>query len=575
MAPNSQPVPPAPQPGSVSTEINAGRGDRFLKFAVAACFLVVLASYVWVISPRFSIGNPSIIDDWSALDNAPNALSKLAQLAYDPAEVGDPQRYRPSFLAVWNDLQWHTLGAPRHLLGPNLWNLLRLAIFIGALMLVPVMVLKRRMATDLDKLKLAVFSAALPLAIISTPLIGEDFARFGPGEPTLVSGMILGGFLLGAAVRRVIAGRARGHWRARLTTAAMFAGGYLLWLLGVYHKESSVCFLAMAPFIYLYLNRRWREERLIDRALLQYRSAQLTAGAMLIPVLHMAYEVKLIADGGKTVYGGVVPQGTGGLAQKLQDSVQAMNHAMNASLGTAVWHWIMLSLPVLIVAVALRNKRIPWLAIALTAGGAAAFAFQGLAGITQSRYYIPSLALFGVAFVLLTVRLRAGLVGFVIICAALFTLNFVDGSRGNVSKRAKDDREGGAAINALAAINPWRCQTLIGGMEQEPADAFPVLVDSRERPASDDCDGGTKYLVGRTNAALVSPVTNDRVFNICVNDWRPIFQNGTWTIWRCKQFKAGRMGGQAIPHIIEESRFVPGVRWTDRHTRLYGKLNAG
>src|SRR5437867_3381728 len=88
---------------------------------------------VWIISPRFGIWGPSVVDDWSALDNAPGALHHLLHLAYDPAKVNDPYRYRPGYTAVWNSLLWHTLGAPKGLTGPNLWNLLKLVLFVGAL----------------------------------------------------------------------------------------------------------------------------------------------------------------------------------------------------------------------------------------------------------------------------------------------------------------------------------------------------------------------------------------------------------------------------------------------------------
>src|ERR671936_2637970 len=139
-------------------------------------------------------------------------------------------------------------------------------------------------------------AAGLPALVLATPSFGVDFARFGPAEPLLVGGMTGGALLLVLASGRWLAGTP--WWRV----APLLAVGYALWLFGVYQKETSVCFLVAAPFLYLFLDRRWHATGVIRRPLLAYRPFELVALAVLVPVLHMATEVWRVAAAGTTQY---------------------------------------------------------------------------------------------------------------------------------------------------------------------------------------------------------------------------------------------------------------------------------
>src|SRR5215470_20447343 len=75
----------------------------------AIAFAFVMAVTLWILWPRFQAHFPALVDDWFAIDNAPRAMSHLLHLDYVPEEVRDPRRFRPSYNAVWNWLQWHTL----------------------------------------------------------------------------------------------------------------------------------------------------------------------------------------------------------------------------------------------------------------------------------------------------------------------------------------------------------------------------------------------------------------------------------------------------------------------------------
>ncbi len=105
------------------------RSDLALLAAVAAA----LALAGWMQAPRLESQGPSVLDDWYMIDNGPRALEHLVRGDYDPADVGDPRRYRPAFVAVWSTIQWHTLGEPQDMAGPHFWGAMRLTLFVGAL----------------------------------------------------------------------------------------------------------------------------------------------------------------------------------------------------------------------------------------------------------------------------------------------------------------------------------------------------------------------------------------------------------------------------------------------------------
>ena len=76
-----------------------------------------------MISPRFAIDGPSLVDDWSAIIRSPDQLRCRLRVSTIP----ETDRFRPGWI-VWNYLQWHTLDAPESLVGPNVWNVGRVLV---------------------------------------------------------------------------------------------------------------------------------------------------------------------------------------------------------------------------------------------------------------------------------------------------------------------------------------------------------------------------------------------------------------------------------------------------------------
>ena len=164
---------------------------------------------------------------------------------------------------------------------------------------------------------LAIWAAIPGAMLVATPGIAIDLARLGPVEPMLVAGMGCGLALALASTRRLLEpGRPRVLW------LAAFVAGYALWLLGVYQKEASICALALFPFLYFVLDRRWRAAGVVAGPLYRSKGFLLAAGLLALPLLHMMYEITQVTADGETVYGTDVPHGIGGWVTRLWDSAE-------------------------------------------------------------------------------------------------------------------------------------------------------------------------------------------------------------------------------------------------------------
>jgi hypothetical protein len=518
----------------------------------AAAFVAVSGLAMLIVSPRFTIGGLSLVDDWSTYSKSPQALERLLHLSYDSAAVGDAHRYRPGFTAVWNGLVWHTLGAPGSLVGPNVWNTLRILLYVGAAMALVLAAVPRSVRFG-ARIALA---AGLPALVLTTPGFGPDFARFGLAEPLLVGGMTGGGLFLVLGIRRWLDG-AR-WWRV----APLLAAGYALWLFGVYQKETSVCFLVAAPFLYLFLDRRWHATGVIRRPLLAYRPFELVALAVLVPVLHMATEVWRVAAAGTTQYGQHVPQGAGGVLNRLVSGTALQWAAMTVALENPLWAVLSLVGVGLAMRSLRRREALDWLLVGFVLTGWAALAFQALSGAEiVSRYYLPSATLFGAATALALARSRPSVGrGDLMAVSVLFLLGGV-GSYLNVRAWAANEREGNALVNRIAALNPQRCPIYMGRLETEFAHAIPVLV-ALEGPGGTRCAaGGDAMLVARRGPRPYRSwrsALDDRIFGAClVPGWTAVARTRRFELLACRRLKRGTVRGEPVQAVLTHDRLMP------------------
>ncbi len=440
-----------------------------------------------MISPRFSIDGPSLIDDWSAISRSPAQLVHPGRLL-----SADGPRFRPGFV-VWNYVQWHTLGAPRGLAGPNAWGVARLLLFLIGVALVTVLALWLGGYRAHPPRFAFLLVGLAPLALLAMPTVAIDFARFGPQEPLLVGGLAVGGSLLALAAREIAGHRPTGR-TARI--AACICAGYPLWLLGVYQKEVSVCVLVLVPFLYLAAR---------DRIATAVRAADGTrrlllavlAGAALVPLLDVAVEVALIVRRGNLVYGAQVR--TGSAFRLTYDFVSDMPVATGSWLG---WGLILITAAGLFASLA--RRRPDWLLGGCLAAAAVCLAWSAQSGVSVSRYYIPSLALCSIGTVLVLAKLgrRSGLVAIAVVCAAVAVSAPVAHSR--VAGWAADEKQGVSFVAAVARARASGCPVAISDLDPERTAALPVLSAlTTDRSASDRACRGRAFLAAGPRLAPV------------------------------------------------------------------------
>lgn len=428
---------------------------------------------VWMISPRFAIDGPSLVDDWSAISRSPDQIAALARL-----DNPEPERFRPSWIA-WNYVQWHTLDAPRGMVGPNVWNVLRLLVFVIGMSLMTALMLPRAKSTRqaLIHAGLAVLPAFTVLAV---PKFARDFAWFGPQEPLLLGGLALGGSLLWLAARALVEdGPVR-----RLPTLLLAAVGSLFWLLGVYQKEvalSAVPLIAAA----LYLGRSrlegWRQ---LGR---RRRSALLAIAAVaFLPLAHVAIQVVVIALRGEIVYGAEVDGGAG-IVRGLEVLYDWLHEAMPRTAQD-----LMLASVLLVAVAAVVRRRIDVLALGALASGALAIVFAAQSGVAVSRYYIPLLALCVVAASLSLARLP-DLVAAAGVLAVVFAFMPPTEVRNEVSKWSDEEQQHAEIVRLVSELDSSGCTVAVAGLDLETGLALPVLVDLESTPGGRQC--APAYLV--------------------------------------------------------------------------------
>jgi hypothetical protein len=385
--------------------------------------------------------------------------------------------------------------------------------------------------------------------VLTTPGFAVDLARFGPVEPLLVGGMTGGALLLVLATRRWLAGAG---WRR---VAPLLAAGYVLWVFGVYQKETSVCFLVAAPFLYLFLDRRWRATGLIRRPLWTDRRFSAVAVATLVPVVHMATEVWRVAAAGTTAYHQHVPHGAGGILGRLVLGTAKQWAAMSLAVENPVWAVLSVTGAVVAVRALRRREALDWLVAGFVATGWAALAFQALSGAeTVSRYYLPSATLFGAAVGLAAARSRPRLGRADLAVAGLVLLLGGVGSYWSVQGWAANEREGNVLVDRMAALHPQRCPVYMGRLEMEVAKAAPVLVELEPQNGTKCAAGGDAVLVaGRSSTS--GSYMDDRIFSACrAPGWRRLALTRHYELLACRRLASGSIRGESVKAVLTRDR---------------------
>ena len=499
-----------------------------LSTAIGAGITFVVA--LVVIAPRFRVGGPSLIDDWTQIRYSPVAWDQLKHLSYD-ATIYDVGRFRPGFWGIWSQLQWHTLGAPGSMVGPNLWNLARIALFAFATAGIVVVALEwsgRRFGTGWTGL----LAAAPGVLIVATPQIGVDFERLGPQEPLLFGGIGAGVLLL------LITARAVADPERRIGPSAVLAAiaGALLFAFGVYIKEASVCLLVLLPFIPF-----GRVRDAFRTAPGGRRAALVVLGlAVAAPVLHMAGEIVHLYQQPQLVYGAEKPHGLGGTISRFTEVAWDQFRGIGDLTGSPLWQVLLVAVTIAVLAEVVRLRRIPRLHGALMLLAWALLVFQGMTAAIETRYFIPVVALVAIVAVLLVAEQPRKVQQWSLVVVALLVLVHARSAGAGTYGYADTDRASLRFIDSVAQLDPARCPVYRSRMDIETRFAVPEVLALRPGHPAGCTEGYDAVLVRGKDFGLASTdkQADAAVVAACAGGWKVIREIDRATVLGCPRLSA-------------------------------------
>ena len=469
--------------------------------------LAVLAIGTWVISPRFSITGPSLIDDWKALVSTPAAVHAF-RFSYHIDEA----RFRPAWV-LWNWVQWRLPGAPERMLGPNLLGVGRLALLVSGMTMSAWSLVRRNGRNHLEQAALCSLPA---LIVVTVPAFAEDLARFGPEEPALVGGMLLGGSLMYLGGRELALEPPRSIIRAYCCVVV----GFVVWCYGVFQKETSVCVLlglVVAIPLLRDVHRRFRAR--------QIRVAATLIAIASLPVLAMVLQVARIVQAGSLAYGAHVKAGAGAVSA-ISDAIRLMHSETHSRLGC-----LLLATVLAAVAAGVWHRKPDWVLLALLVVGIASLEMTAQTKVFASRYYLPLIALLalGAARAIGSLPLRyarATVAG-----AAILIVISASGAHSNVSDWASGDQLGDDLVAVVRADTHRGCHLTIIGVDPERTQAIPALVTY---------PNGTGNCAGLPGYALLGPLAEPPPGTKCAAE--QVTQLGEWRVGNSEPIQFVRCG---------------------------------
>ena len=375
----------------------------------------------------------------------------------------------------------------------------RIALLVAGLTALTSILLPRRAGRPSERLVLPALPA---LVIVTVPAFAQDLARFGPEEPALVGGLMLGAALLVWGGRRLASGDRRSNAPAWL----LIVLGWVLWCYGVGQKETSVCLLLL-----LVLGLPYGHQ---VRHALSSRQRHVLAGllvAALVPIGIVLYEVLKILRRGTLVYGAHVKTG-GASISVFAHAFRVMHSSTQSYAG-----FVLLALVVLGLARSVRPLRPDWVQFAILLLGLASIEMSVQTDVYESRYYLPTIALWAVGAARTVARVPTpARTGALVAAAALCMVSAVPAHR-MVRTWAAGDQQGDDLVRAIREHTRGGCRLTISGVDYERTKSIAALVSYPDGPES--CAGLPHY-------ELLNVSPESETHPLC----RPTDAVGTWNI---------------------------------------------
>jgi hypothetical protein len=403
-----------------------------------------------------------------------------------------------------------------------------------------------------------------PLAVALTPGIADDLARYGPGDPMMVSGLIVGLALIGRGFRRIeLDVRSR---RDYAFVVAAIGGGYLLYLLGVYSKEASFCLLIFIPFFLLWLGpnaKRHFPTSTASRVLLIALVALLVA-----PLVHMAIRLVLGFVNGERPY----PTPHYSFAWRAHAAVISPLIGAPGSLQT--WFWFGAVLVALaVVAMRLTNRQPDgWLLLGVLITGYFMTSVALTRGEMGSWYYIPWIVAVSAVAVQAVVRTSTAVpVG----VGALLLLIGLSGTRASLADWAEKEQSGSTAVALSKGLSGARCQLYLANFDIEQRVAVPLLFPYAEARRLDSCrsQSPAAYALSWKDGRLPTTFAAR-----CLPGWRKLRVDDGIAVYRCASFSPTAIPDQNAASgdpATQVVRLQPSQQPPRPRTLFQSPLNAG
>ena len=504
--------------------------------------LTLLAVAVLVEVPRFSLTAPSLIDEWFGVAYSGSALHALLHGHYLSAGSDFQGRYRPGYSAIWNYAQWHLFGPPS-LARAAAWGILRTAAF-----LVAVLLLARWLAGKSPSFRRPLLLLA-PLAVVLTPQISVALTRFGPGEPMMVAGLVIGLALIGTGVRGLLLNE---RSRRRRVLAGVYAVvGYPIYLLGVYSKESSVALLVFVPFFVMWL---WPWLR-VQAARSRRRFAFVAAlGALLItPLLQLGARLALAVIHSQSPW----PNAHLTTGQKIFAAAISPFLGVPGVLGTWLW-FIACQVAIVATVIAVRRReRHAWLLVGVLVTGFLMSAIPLARGPMPTWYYIPWIV--AVATVAFRPVARANW-RVVLLVIALVAVLVPVGTPSALADWTRTQQSSSEALNLAEGVVAAGCPLYLANFDIEQRVAIPLLFRFAHPSAVPDCAASphAAYAVSWKNKALAPAFATH-----CQSTWQKLATADEVGFYRCGKFHSPPILDQ-YEASGEPTVTVVRVRWPAR-----------
>jgi hypothetical protein len=476
--------------------------------------VTVLATGVLLQAPRFSLTTPSLIDEWFAVAYSGSGLHALVHGHYLAAGSDFQGRYRPGYTAIWNYAQWHLFGGPS-LAMAAVWGTLRIAAFFLAVCLLASWLAYRNLPLRRPLVLLA------PMAVVFTPQIAVALTRYGPGEPMMVAGVVIGLTLVGTGARRLLSrDTPRGE---RIVGTASLAVGYPIYLLGVYSKESAVALLAFVPFSFMWL-RPW-----LKRAARRATVCVGVLGLFLVaPLLHLGIRLATAVLRNQSPW----PNAHLTTGQKIFAAAISPFLGVPGVLGTWIWFIACQVAIVGTIIAARRKERDAWLLAGVLVTGFLMSAIPLARGPMPTWYYIPWIvAVAAVSFRAVAKADRT----VVLLVIALVTLLVPYGTPGALADWTRTQRSGAEAINLSRSVVAAGCPLYLANFDIEQRVAVPLLFRFGQTSSVSRCSPGTRtaYAVSWKNKQLAPDFAMR-----CRSGWQRLPATNRIGFYRCTSLEA-------------------------------------